>query len=360
MFLAEGGADVVLLEARPQVGMGISGRAAGLALVGVGDSPSRLIAAIGEDAAREILHFSLENLDLLETLGVLRRVGGVATSKGREAEEIPETVAAARRLGVPCELWSAEAVNAALGTRGLGPGRFTPAEGLVDPPALLAVLVQRAQAAGVRLVTGATVVRTEDLPSGGGIAVGLADGRAVRAEVVVWAAGAALQALDPWLGDKLYPTRIQMMVLPTTAPERVKYACTAQYGYAYWRQVAPDAVLVGGCRWATPHLETGEADDTVAVPVVEDRIRAFVAEHLPDLAGGAVRQRWTAIMAASCDLLPVVGPVPGRPRFVVCAGFNGHQTSLAVRAAQAVSVGLLEGGAPPGVPAFFKTRRFVG
>ena len=130
MFLAEGGADVVLLEARPQVGMGISGRAAGLALVGVGDSPSRLIAAIGEDASREILHFSLENLDLLETLGVLRRVGGVATSKGREAEEIPETVAAARRLGVPCELWSAEAVNAALGTRGLGPGRVTPAEGL--------------------------------------------------------------------------------------------------------------------------------------------------------------------------------------------------------------------------------------
>ena len=48
----------------------------------------------------------------------------------------------------------------------------------------------------------------------------------------------------------------------------------------------------------------------------------FVGQHLPAVTG-AVLQRWTGIMTFSCDLLPILGPIPGRPRFILCTGFNG-------------------------------------
>ncbi|MFT4979040.1 MAG: gamma-glutamylputrescine oxidase, partial [Myxococcota bacterium] len=311
--LAEGGASVVVLEARSRLGAGMSGRSAGLGLVGIGDNPHRLRVAIGDTASAEILQFSLENLSLLEELGVLERTGGIATSKGSEIDEIPLTVEAATALGVPCELWSAEQVSAALGTEGLGPGRFTPAEGLVDPAALIAALAQRATAAGAILLVDAQVADTRDLADG--IEVLLSDGRRIEAEVVVLASGWSLKSLDPWLGDKIYPTRSQQITLSCSAPQP-RYAVTAQYGYAYWRPVSDDVVLVGGCRWATPHLESGESDDTVVVPVIEERIQGFAAQHLPALSGPVLR-RWTGIMAFTCDLLPLLGPVPGRPRFVL-------------------------------------------
>lgn len=352
MNVAEAGASVVLLEARTRLASGMSGRTAGLGLVGIGDNPHRLRQAIGHHAAEEIIRFSCENLDCLDALGVLERTGGIATSKGGEMAEIPLTVEAAQAMGVPCELWSAEQVNAALGTVGLGPGRFTPAEGLVDPIALCGTLADRAQAAGAVLVTNATVAQTSDRMDG--VRVHLADGRFIDSDMVVLASGWRLRDLDPWLGDKLYPVRTQMLTLPGLAnPPR--YAATAQYGYAYWRSVS-NRLLVGGCRWATPHLETGETDDTTAVPVVESRILGFMENHYPG-HDRTVLERWTGIMTFSCDLLPLMGPIPGRPRFVVCTGFSGCQTALAVRAAQAVTEGIVTGRAQ--VPAFFKTHRFV-
>lgn len=352
--LSEAGAAVVLLEARARLGAGMSGRTAGLGLVGIGDNPHRLQAAIGAAASEEILRFSLENLDMLEALGVLERTGGIATSKGGEVDEIPLTVRAAQALGVPCELMSAEQVNATLGTTGLGPGRFTPAEGLVDPAALCHRLATRAIAAGATLLTGATVSDTSDLMDG--IQLHLSDGRTIRADLVVLASGWSLRSLDPWLGDKIYPARTQMLTVSAPAP-RPRIAATAQYGYAYWRPLPDGTLLVGGCRWATPHLEVGESDDTVVVPVVEERIRGFLAQHLPDVVGETAA-RWTGIMSLTCDLLPLLGPIPGRPRFVLCAGFNGCQTSLGLRSARAVAEGILSGRAE-GVPAYFKTRRFV-
>lgn len=353
MYLAEAGARVVLLESRLRLGAGMTGRSAGLGLIGIGDNPHRLRAAIGDAASAEILQFSMQNLDLLAGLGVLDRTGGIATSKGGEVDEIPLTVDSAQALGVPCELWSAERVNAALGTEGLGPGRFTPSEGLVDPVALTRILAQRALDAGAILLTNAAVTDTADLPDG--VLLSLSGDRRLRADLVVLASGWTLQALDPWLGDKIYPTRSQMLTIATDAA-LPRYAATAQYGHAYWRPVA-GGMLVGGCRWATAHLETGESDDTVTVPVVEERIRGFVAQHLPRV-DGPVAKRWTGIMSFTCDLLPLLGPIPGRPRFVLCTGFNGCQTALGLRAAQAISQGILEGRAD-GVPGYFKTRRFV-
>lgn len=351
--LAEGGASVALLEARADLAASISGRDAGLALTGLGDNPYRLIAAIGAKTAGEITAFTLENLDLIDAMGLLSRVGGLSIGVRNEAEEIPLTVEAAQTIGLQAELWEAERVNATLSSTGLGPARFVPAEGLIDPRALAAALAARARAAGAVLMAGCPVTETTEddgilLHHPGGV---------LRAELVVLAAGSALTHIDPFLGDKLYPVRTQLLSLPAPAA-RFTHASSALFGYHFWRQTG-DTVIVGGCRWATPHMEVGETDDDATVPIIGQRIRGFIDQTFPDLAGQPTTAQWSAIMSFTCDGLPILGPVPGRPRFVVCAGFNGRQYGLALRAAQAVAQGMLTGQAD-GVPDCFKTGRFVG
>src|SRR5688572_23854736 len=87
--LAAAGASVALCEARSGLARGADGRDAGLALLGVGDSPLRLAAALGDDIARDITRFTAENLDLVAELGALERSGGLHVGKARESAEIP-------------------------------------------------------------------------------------------------------------------------------------------------------------------------------------------------------------------------------------------------------------------------------
>jgi len=351
--LAESGASVALLEARDDLAAAISGRDAGLALTGLGDNPHRLIAAIGKKVAGEITAFTMENLALLDGMGLLRRTGGLAIGIRNEVDEIPLTVAAAAAIGVEAELWEAERVNATLRSQGLGVARFTPAEGLIDPRAVAAALAKRARAAGAILKSDCPVHQTSE---DHGVLLHHPEG-VLRAEVVVLAAGAALADLDPYLSDKLYPVRTQLLSLPAPA-DRFEHASSALYGYHFWRQAADGSVLVGGCRWATPHMEVGETDDSTTVPIIDARIRGFIDQTFPDLAEQPTTARWSAIMTFSCDGLPILGPIPGRPRFIACTGFNGRQYGLGLRAGRAVAEGILTGRAA-GVPSVFKAGRFV-
>jgi glycine/D-amino acid oxidase-like deaminating enzyme len=117
-------------------------------------------------------------------------------------------------------------------------------------------------------------------------------------------------------------------------------------------------VLVGGCRWASPHKEVGESDDSATLTLNDSRKPGFIDQTFPHLAAQPTSARWSAIMTFTCDGLPILGPIPGRPRFVACTGFNGRQYGLGLRAGQAVAAGILTGHAA-GVPDVFKTKRFV-
>ncbi|MEL6342005.1 MAG: FAD-dependent oxidoreductase [Myxococcota bacterium] len=354
-MLAEAGVRVALIEARDRLAASISGRAHGNALVGLADDPLRLKRAIGETATREILQFSLQNLDMIDEMGLLDRTGCLAATLFDEVKEVEDIVDTSSALGLPATLWSAERVNDTLHGIGFGPGRFTPAEGRLDPAALSQRLADRARAAGAVLATHARLVDTRDTPNG--VVATLHTGQTLSAEILVLAAGWSLQQLDPWLGDKLYPVRTQMMRL-TAPPDRFATACTAQYGFTFWRQFDASSVVFGGCRWVTPEMEAGETDDTVVSPRIAEMQRKVLQQRFPDLAAHPPIDAWTGIMTFSCDGLPIVGPIPGRPRYVVCAGFNGRQTGLAVRAARAITDGILRGRAD-GVPRYFTPGRFV-
>ena len=130
-----------------------------------------------------------------------------------------------------------------------------------------------------------------------------------------------------------------------------------QYGYTSALQRPSGEVFISGCRWATPHLEMGETDDTVISEAVDARLSGFLHQHWPALSQASVTHRWTAIMTLTCDGLPSLGPLPGRPRIISCGGFGAYGASFALRAAQAVVDGIMTGESP-GVPECFTTRRF--
>ena len=68
---------------------------------------------------------------------------------------------------------------------------------------------------------------------------------------------------------------------------------TAQYGYISWRDEGSLRFL-SGCRWATPHLEQGESDDTITVPSIEDAL-VRTAKQLFFLKRNRYKHRWSMI-----------------------------------------------------------------
>ncbi len=326
-----GSVDTLVLEARSHLADGFSGRGPGLVLEGLADAPGRLVAALGDAQARELFQFCRENATLLGSAfhpGLLRYAMGQTEIGG-----LGDDMAALDRLGIPT--YSGDG-----GTLALGPARDQGTEGWVEPLELVRGLLP------VPFRTGARVDAIEE--SGDRFAVRSSRGT-VLAETVVLAGGHSLGAIEPWLAGKVFPVRMQMVAITRASP-----AFSAQFGHLYGRPYAGGAV-VGGARWATPHLEEGETDDTVVEAHVHERLVAFVREWFP---GADVTHAWSTIATHACDGLPIVGPIPGRGRVVACTGWGGLDHSFALRAARAVADGILTGKAA-GVPRAFSPSRLV-
>ena len=115
---------------------------------------------------------------------------------------------------------------------------------------------------------------------------------------------------------------------------------------------------MGGCRWATPHLEVGESDQTVIVAEIDQKLHSAALQYGPKLATAPTEYRWTAIMGFSCDGLPLVGPLPGRNDMLACCGFHEQTTTMGLRSAELIVQGLLE-GSQPRIPTRFQPMRFL-
>ena len=79
---------------------------------------------------------------------------------------------------------------------------------------------------------------------------------------------------------------------------------------------------------------------------IQGAMEAFLRGLHPRLAAARIPHRWSGIMGFSQDSLPVVGPVPGRPRVLLAAGFTGHGFGFAAEAAHTAATLLVEGRAP--------------
>jgi glycine/D-amino acid oxidase-like deaminating enzyme len=88
----------------------------------------------------------------------------------------------------------------------------------------------------------------------------------------------------------------------------------------YLRPTFDGRLAIGGCR--TADLDAEYTSDERTTGPVQRAIERFVSERL-GLAGARITHRWAGIMGFSADLLPVVGPVPGRDGLHVAGGYSG-------------------------------------
>lgn len=350
-MLAAKGTDVVLLESRPDVGLGASGRHLGHVTTGLIEHPYRLVHAMGSEKAGQLLAFSAQNHALLQEWTAFEPSGGLwCALDQREQPQIAMSAESLVELGIAVEELRAETVNERIGAQGLGPGMWLPGDGIVDPANVVRDLVARAPERAY--VNCAVTAVTED-EAGAVVHVG---GRTIGAELVVFAANAWCPTIDAVFDGKITPIREQALRF---APSDVEVrAGRAGYGYTVWRQAPDGALLVGGCRWATPHMEVGETDEDRVVDRIQRKIEGFARVHFPASTATEITHRWSWIVSTTCDGLPIIGPLPGSARMIACAGFCGNEAGLGVRAAQAVVDGILE-GRTDGVPAFLAASRFV-
>lgn len=330
--LAERGVSVLLAgpRARPD---------AGLLHCGLSETPARLCDSLGAERFAELTAFARRSVGLVGA----QRTGGlwVAVAPG-EAGLMAPSARALQLAGVAARVVDAPELRA----RGVHAevGFVVPDEGLA--PGTTDALRLAAEAAGVTCLEADVRALGRDAD---GLTLDLGDVQAA-AEIVVLADGLAAARLVDGLADRFVAVREQAL----WAEGRVDPVVgRAGHGYTWFRPW-DGGVAVGGCRWATPHLEVGETVPEV-VPAVQARIEAFARDRL---GLGEVRGRWAWIDCHTCDGLPLVGPAPGDGRLVLCAGFCGNEWGLGPAAALAVVDGLL--GGPTRTPSMFSPSRFVG
>ncbi len=305
--LREAGASVRLVDPRAFAGgpgrRSASGAAAGVVLPCPPEHLHRLEAAVGVDVGAELCAFlaaGARDLPGFRGCGVRWRVAGP------EVAETDASFAAAARLGVRAERTE--------------DGFHLHEGGEVDLVALRAAL-----ACPVETAPG-------------------------EADVTIVAAGWE-SANDPFLGDKLLPARWQAT---RYAADSLPWPVVSQHANVFWANAARGGLVAFGARWATPHLEVGETE-----PLCEPRVTALLdvltRRAVPQV--GPACDAWAGVVAESCDQLPIVGPIPGRPRTLAFTGFGVLGLAAMAGAARALARGLMTGD-DAGLPALLRTSRF--
>ena len=290
------GVAVRVVDPRGALG-GASGAATGIALPCLREHPHRTAASLGDAATAELFAFARDGL---ATLPGFRRTGVRWRAVGPEAEQVPDAVAAAGRLALAVERTEE--------------GYLLQDGGMVDLAALRSAIE--------------TEVHTDE----------------EAAEITIHATG---WEVDGWFADKILPVRWQGQHHDGPALEM---PVVSQHATVTWCG-GLDAV---GARWATPHMEVGETEPTPSekVTAMLDRL---TREAFPD--AGPRTRTWAGIVADPCDGLPMIGPLPGRPREIALLGFGASGLPWTWRAAELVAEALL-GRPAPEVPRPLRVSRF--
>jgi glycine/D-amino acid oxidase-like deaminating enzyme len=94
----------------------------------------------------------------------------------------------------------------------------------------------------------------------------------------------------------------------------------ARQGFDYWQQLPDGRLLLGGFRDVSIMDEMTDREETT--PEIQSSLERF----LGTLSDGEARvsHRWAGIFALTQDMVPLVGPVPGRDGVWIAAGYSGH------------------------------------
>jgi gamma-glutamylputrescine oxidase len=323
--LAEGGLRVRVHEAR-RIAEGASGRNGGFALRGGAARYDVARETYGAEEAAAFWRWTEDALDRLEELAgdALRRQGSYRLAADEEEREgIRLEYEALREDGLETE-WLDDVPGAAA-------GRFHgaishPGDGSLQPARCVRRLAARAAEAGADFREHDQV---EDLA-------------ALDADRVLVATDGYGHGLVAELADLIWPTRGQ--VIASEPLDRVLYDRPhySRQGFDYWQQLPGGRILLGGFRDVSIMDELTDVEETT--PAIQASLESFLHE----LAGTEVQvtHRWAGIFGLTQDMLPLVGPVPGRDGVWVAGGYSGHGNVLGFACGELVADALLGRDAP--------------
>ena len=319
--LAEAGLRVRVHDARG-VAEGASGRNGGFALGGGAARYDVARETYGAEQAAAYWRWTEEALDKMAQLAgdALRRTGSYRLAGDEEEREgIRLEYEALHEDGFEAE-WLEDVPSAAA-------GRFYgaishPRDAAIQPARFVRRLAAAATAAGAE-------IREHDK---------VEDVEALDAKRVVVATDGYGHGLVPELADLIWPTRGQVIAsepLDGVLYDRPHYA---RQGFDYWQQLPDGRILLGGFRDVSILDELTEVEETT--PAIQKSLESFLYE----LAGREVEvtHRWAGIFGLTQDMLPLVGPVPGRDERVwVAGGYSGHGNVLGFACGELVADAIL-------------------
>jgi glycine/D-amino acid oxidase-like deaminating enzyme len=319
LYLAEDGADVVLLEAG-ELGAQASGANAGSIHLQL-QYPE--FVAYGEAWARAYapcLRFLSQSLDLWqglsakvgEDLGV-KLAGGLVVAR---TEEQMRAIAAKARIeaeaGVETQVLDAPSLRRIapyLAEEAIG-GGFCAQEGKANPLRATPAIAAAAIRAGATIHRHTPVTGLEQV-AGGGYVVTTPLGP-ITARRVVNAAGASAGKIAARLGMRLGIDGFPLQVTVTEpVAEIIPHLVYSAAGKLSLKQVANGGLVIGG-GWSARVRPEG---DLVTDPRSLTGNMAMAAGVVPATARARALRSWTAWVNGTPDWRPILGEAPGLPGF---------------------------------------------
>jgi gamma-glutamylputrescine oxidase len=319
LTLARRGKRVRLHEARA-VASGASGRNGGFALRGGAMAYDSACEWLGHDAAADYWRLTEAYVDRMVELGgdAIRRTGSLRLASDDERDELRAEYEALRRDGFAAE-WRDE-LPAPLADRFPG-ALFHPDDAVLQPARLVRRLALAAAGEGVEILEHDRVGTLDEL----------------EADTVLVATDGYPSGLLGELEGLIIPTRGQMIATEPLPDRLYPMPHYGRHGYDYWHQNDEGRLIVGGFRDADMDSEfTAEEATTERIQGALDGFAAELLGRTPEIT-----HRWSGVFGLVPDLMPVVGPHPGRDGLWVAGGYSGHGNVLGLMCGDLVAQAIL-------------------
>ncbi len=343
---------VALLEGQ-DVGCGASGRSGGLVLRGIVAYYNQAVRVYGRQTTREIFQLNEETLRHLSELVRLHgntfqyeQCGSYLLACSlEELQSLEESAQLMSEDGFEAEYLRQDPIR-----RDYYGALFNPSDAGVHPVLLIKTLLDLSR---VSVFERESVYRLEPLSSGGVLVH--TPCRVLKCGLVLLATNAYAPLLEPWFLPKLQAVRGQILVTRPLKKRILDRLCYANYGFEYFRQLADNRLLLGGCRQPFRLEEVGYAD--MVTQPVQSALKHYLKDRFPDVAGIAFDYRWSGTMAFTSDGLPLIGQLPELPDVYFAVGCNGHGLGYSLSIADLLVRVALD-SADPGVFAVNRSSSF--
>jgi gamma-glutamylputrescine oxidase len=324
------GLDVAVLEAR-SIASGATGRTAGSVFTGLPTPYVQLVERHGRETAQALWQLTVDNrvrlISAADRLGVdLERTGSLMVATDNEqADQLEASAEMLIADGFDVRFRATDFLG-----RGFAGALHYPDDVVVDTVTLTEKLLRDIR----------THISTEvyGLELEGDDVLVLARGRTVKASTVVLAVNAYAPLLDDYFADRVAPIRGHIFVTRPLEEDLVEIPGST--GSFSFRQTSDGRLLFTAWRPQYETPATGPSDESAEIDLMR-----FVGRYFPE-ATDQFAHRWSSILGASTDGLPLIGALPHLSQVFFAVGFAGYGMSLAFAATDLLT-GLIVRGAEP-------------